>query len=68
MTQERPLKGGEKSMGKVCTALAVIAVLTMILATGMGPVTVAPLTTAKILISRIPLVGNLIDHSWQQLD
>ena len=55
-------------MGKVCTALAVIAVLTMILATGMGPVTVAPLTTAKILISRIPLVGNLIDHSWQQLD
>ena len=40
----------------------------MIFATGLGPVSVAPGTTARILTSRIPIVGGLVEHSWEQLD
>lgn len=66
--QRKRLKNGETSVGRICFVLALISVLTMIFATGLGPVSVAPGTTARILTSRIPIVGGLVEHSWEQLD
>ncbi|MCH5321524.1 MAG: iron ABC transporter permease [Eubacterium sp.] len=55
-------------MPLIIVILIMIAVLTMLFATGIGPVSVAPNVTAKILLSKIPLVKNLISQTWQQLD
>ena len=48
--------------------LAVLSLITILLATGLGPVSVEPGTTAKILLSRIPGIGNSVSHTWEQLD
>ncbi|GAB2559953.1 FecCD family ABC transporter permease [Gracilibacillus alcaliphilus] len=45
-----------------------ISILTIILATGLGPVSVHPLTVLKILASKIPLLTTLIDPSWQPVE
>ena len=44
------------------------ALLTSILAAGIGPVSVGPETTARILLSRLPGVGSLITPDWQELE
>lgn len=48
--------------------LAVAAVLTLLLATGLGPVSVPPGTTANILIGRLPIVGSLLPQTWGPLE
>ena len=48
--------------------LAALSLITILLATGLGPVSVKPGTTANILLSRIPGIGNSIPHTWEQLD
>ena len=48
--------------------LIVCAVITLILSIGLGPVSVSPITTAKILISKIPSLGSVIPQTWEQLD
>ena len=48
--------------------LTLLSLITILLATGLGPVAVAPGTTARILISRIPGIGNSVPHTWEQLD
>lgn len=48
--------------------LIICAVITLILSIGLGPVSVSPITTAKILISRIPFLGTFIPQTWEQLD
>ena len=48
--------------------LAVLSLITILFATGLGPVSVEPGTTANILLSRIPGIGNSIPHTWEQLD
>ncbi|MBQ3123907.1 MAG: iron ABC transporter permease [Clostridia bacterium] len=50
------------------TVLIICAVVTVIIAVGLGPVSVSPITTAKILISRIPFLGSVIPQTWEQLD
>lgn len=62
------IKRGSVRLAIVIPLLAVAAVLTLILATGLGPVSVSPGTTAKILLSRLPLIGQHISQSWEQLD
>lgn len=44
------------------------ALFTIILAAGIGPVSVGPETTARILLSRLPGVGSLIRPDWQELE
>ena len=44
------------------------ALLTIILAAGIGPVSVGPETTARILLSRLPGIGSLITPDWQELE
>lgn len=55
-------------MPVVLALLGLAALLTLLLATGLGPVSVAPGTTAKILCGRLPLVGRFIPHTWEALE
>ncbi|WP_066638685.1 FecCD family ABC transporter permease [Desulfolucanica intricata] len=48
--------------------LSLVAVITIILAIGLGPVSVAPGNVAKILSSRIPFLENYIPHTWTNLE
>ena len=48
--------------------LIICAVITLILSIGLGPVSVSPITTAKILLSRIPFIGKSIPITWELLD
>ena len=56
------------NMPRIIILLTVIAIGTILLATGIGPVSVAPGTTARILLSRIPLFGQYVPVTWEQLD
>lgn len=58
----------ELKMGLVILVLIVAALLTVMVATGMGPVSVSPETTAKILLSRIPGVGKNIVQDWKPVE
>ena len=48
--------------------LAAAAVLSAALAAGLGPVSVSPGDTLRILASRLPFAGDLIEHSWRAVD
>ena len=48
--------------------LGVFAVLSVLIAIGIGPVTVSPFVVAKILLSKIPFVGGFVDNSWQPVE
>lgn len=50
------------------TVLIICAVVTVIVAVGLGPVSVSPIKTASILLSRIPFIGSFVPISWEQLD
>ncbi len=56
------------NMSVIIIFLAALSLITILLATGLGPVSVKPGTTAKILLSRIPGIGNSVSHTWEQLD
>lgn len=58
----------EPNMPLIVLLLAVVAALTMVFATGLGPVSVSAGKTAKILLSRIPAIGKSIDVTWEPLD
>ena len=48
--------------------LAFFVSATVIIATGMGAVWISPPTTAKILFSKLPFIGDLIKTSWHPLE
>ena len=58
----------ELNMGLVILALIIASLLTVMLATGLGPVSVSPETTAKILLSRIPGIGKNIVQDWKPVE
>ena len=58
----------EPNMPVIVLLLLAVSLASIILATGLGPVSVSPLSTAKILLSQIPGVGSLIPQTWEQLD
>ena len=55
-------------MPLVLALLGAAAVLTLLFATGLGPVSVAPAQTARILLSRLPLIGSRIAKTWQPVE
>jgi iron complex transport system permease protein len=65
---KRIFNRADPNMPVVIIVLSALAVLSMIIAIGLGPVSVAPGNTAKILLSRIPGLGGIIPHNWAQLD
>ncbi len=62
------LEGRQVNMPLLITVLIIFAVLTMLIAIGLGPVSVAPLTTLRILLSKLPLIGSRIGQTWEQLE
>ncbi|MEG0778441.1 MAG: iron ABC transporter permease [Oscillospiraceae bacterium] len=56
------------NMKMVLLTMGIIAIITIILAVGLGPVSVNPSTTAKIILSKIPFIKNLIPITWEMLD
>ncbi len=68
MKQKHHFRRGEPNMPLILCALAALALITLIVATGLGPVSVSPGTTIRILMSRIPVIGSGVAHTWQTLD
>lgn len=62
------LPAGRISAALALAALIPIALLTLVAATGLGPVTVSPGATAQILLSRLPLVGQAVPPTWSGLE
>ena len=58
----------ELNMGVVILILIIAALLTVMVATGMGPVSVSPETTARILLSKIPGIGGNIVPNWKPVE
>ena len=48
--------------------LGIGAFLSMILAAGIGPVSVSPQITAQILLRQAPFLGNIIEPAWELLE
>jgi iron complex transport system permease protein len=55
-------------MPSIVILFAAITVVSLLFGIGLGPVTVSPGNVAKILLSRIPGIGEYISQSWAQLD
>ncbi len=61
------MKKGERQLAPLIILLGLSAVVSIILAVGIGPVSVSPFTTAKVLISKIPLLGSFLPKTWDAL-
>ena len=61
------MKVKKKRIAPLLIFLILTAVLSIVFAIGIGTVSVSPLTTAKVLISKIPLVGSLLPQTWDAL-
>ena len=61
------LKNRQIKMLPIIIALAISALISVAVASGIGPVSVPPFTSIKILISKIPLVGDMISPDWDLL-
>ena len=66
MPEKRKIRNeaGELKLGFVILILLIAAVVTLFVATGFGPVSVTPGTTARILLSRLPVIGSHIVPDW----
>ena len=59
---------GEPKMGLILVILLLLSLVTLCVATGIGPVTVSPGTTARILLHKIPVIGNSIVPDWTAIN
>ncbi len=65
MKQKRKLfrdAEGDPKMGLIIILLAVVSVITLFVATGIGPVSVDPGTTARILLHKLPWFQDRITN------
>lgn len=58
----------EPNMPVIVITLLLVAAASVVIATGLGPVSVKPTTTLKLLLSKLPLLGRYISQTWEQLD
>lgn len=61
------MKNKERHLAPLIILLGLSAVVSIILAVGIGPVSVSADVTAKVLISKIPLVGSFLPQTWDAL-
>lgn len=59
---------GHLKLSIIIGILIIIIILSILLATGLGPIAVAPFTTVKILLHQIPIIGDVIPVTWQVLE
>ena len=55
---------GDPKMGLIIILLAIISVITLFVATGIGPVSVDPEMTARILLHKLPWFQDRITADW----
>ncbi|MDR0935921.1 MAG: iron ABC transporter permease [Oscillospiraceae bacterium] len=65
---QRLFNRAKPNMPVIVVLLMTVTVLSLLLAIGLGPVTVSPGNVAKILLSRLPVVGEHISRTWARLD
>ena len=65
---KRRFDHGNPNMALITGLLLAVAAATLILATGIGPVSVPAAKTARILLSRLPGAGGWIPVTWEPLD
>lgn len=56
------------NMPFILTVLVLFSLATVILATGVGSVSVKPYNTARILLSQIPGASDWVTHNWKPLE
>lgn len=56
------------NMIAIIIILMILAVATIVLAVGLGPVKVSPANAANIILSQIPFLSDSIPHTWTDLD
>ena len=61
------LRNKEMNISFVITVLIIVAVATIILAIGFGPVRVSADVVAKILLNKLPIIGKFIEVNWEPL-
>ena len=54
--------------GIILLILCIASLLSIFLATGIGPVSVPAGTTMKVICSKLPLVGGLVSPTWQPVE
>jgi iron complex transport system permease protein len=62
------LQSERRGVSALVPLLIAAALLSLIFAAGIGPVKVSPLSTAKIILSYIPGMEDVIGHTWTQLE
>ncbi|WP_251554288.1 FecCD family ABC transporter permease [Neobacillus muris] len=62
------IKHNEPSMKGILLVLLPASLFSIILAIGIGPVSVAPATVAKIILSKLPFLSEHIAHHWTPLE
>lgn len=55
-------------MALIVAMLPALAVITILLAVGLGPVSIPPGTTVKILLAQLPGIGRHIPYTWEILE
>lgn len=68
MRLKKHFNRSEPNMPLIIILLTIVALVTIVVCTGLGPVSVDPSTTAKILLSRVPALGNSIAETWEPLE
>ncbi|MBY0122893.1 iron ABC transporter permease [Bacillus sp. S/N-304-OC-R1] len=58
----------EPNMKIIISLLLLGSIMSIVLTIGLGPISIHPSIVAKILISKLPFLTDLIVHDWTQLD
>ncbi|WP_082232776.1 FecCD family ABC transporter permease [Halobacillus massiliensis] len=66
--ERRPRGLKETKLTIIILALLLVSIVTVIFATGIGPVSVPAPTVLKILASKLPLLSHVIESDWTQVD
>ena len=63
-TERGKMKNRNSKSAIIGALLTLAALLSIIFAVGIGPVSVSPIVTAKVLFSKLPLLGNAVARTW----
>lgn len=64
----KALKGRRPGIKPLIALLIAAAAVTIVIAAGLGPVTVSPVSALKIIASHLPGPGERISRTWTQVD
>lgn len=68
MKKNRYIVKSNIGFGLIWLVLLIAALVSMLVAIGLGPVSISPATTAKVLLSKLPFASGFINSSWGPLE